>query len=103
MNTTPNQYKNLVRKPKSSYKQLFVKDHWFSARTLYCLHMDKESPLTPAQIAHDFDLPLEAVFEAIAYCQADPPEIREDQEMERAMIAEVKNRIASKRATCPSP
>jgi hypothetical protein len=28
-------YKYLVRKPKSVYKQLFVKDRWISARTLY--------------------------------------------------------------------
>ncbi len=34
MSTAPNSYKYLVPKPGSSYKQLFVKDRWISARTL---------------------------------------------------------------------
>jgi hypothetical protein len=34
-------------------------------------------------------LPLEAVQEAIAYCQSDPPEIRADWEMEEASIREM--------------
>ena len=34
--------------------------------------------MTPEEIAREYDLPVEAVKEAIAYCQTDPPEIRED-------------------------
>ncbi|HWY88890.1 MAG TPA: hypothetical protein VNX28_19410, partial [Gemmataceae bacterium] len=30
------------------------------------------------QMAEDFDVPLEAVREAIEYCQSDPSELRED-------------------------
>jgi hypothetical protein len=33
--STTTAWKHLVRKPKSSYKQLFVKDRWVAARTLY--------------------------------------------------------------------
>jgi hypothetical protein len=42
------------------------------------MFMSAEEPMTPEQIAADYGLPLAAVQEAIAYCQADPPEIKED-------------------------
>lgn len=41
-----------------------------------------DEPRTPAEIAEDYGLPLDAVNEAIAYCQSDPPEIQEDFERE---------------------
>ena len=44
--------------------------------------MRAEEPMTPEEIAADYGLPLEAVQEAIAYCQSDPPEIKEDFERE---------------------
>ena len=37
-----------------------------------------EETMTPEEIAADYSLPLEAVLEAIAYCQSNPPEIAED-------------------------
>jgi hypothetical protein len=40
--------------------------------------MNAKEPRTPEQLAADFEIPLEAVQEAIEYCQSDPPEIRED-------------------------
>jgi hypothetical protein len=40
--------------------------------------MSDEEPMTPEEIAADYGMPLEAVQEAIAYCQSDPPEIKED-------------------------
>ena len=44
--------------------------------------MNKEEPMTPEEIAREYDLPVEAVREAIAYCQTDPLEIKEDFERE---------------------
>lgn len=38
-----------------------------------------------ADIADDYDLPVEAVLEAIAYCESDPEEIRQDWEAEEAL------------------
>jgi uncharacterized protein (DUF433 family) len=87
MSTSPNHYQYLVRKPKSAYKQLFVKDRWVSARTLYGMCVREEEPMTPEEIAADYELPLDAVLEAIAYCQSNPPEIREDWEAEEALMA----------------
>ena len=78
-------WKYLVRKPKSNYKQLFIKDRWIAARTLYGETMGEDAR-TAAQVAVDFGLPLEAVHEAIAYCESDPPEIRADWEREEALI-----------------
>jgi uncharacterized protein (DUF433 family) len=76
----------LDRKPRSAYKQLFIKGRKIAARTLYGEYMSEEEPRTAEEIAADWDLPLEAVREAIAYCETDPPEIREDWEMEEASI-----------------
>src|SRR5262245_4424421 len=86
MSTTPDkQWKYLSRKPGSLYKQLFVTDRRISARQLYGQLVNEESPMTPEEIAADHGLPLEAVLEAIAYCQSDPPEIRSDWEAEVAL------------------
>jgi uncharacterized protein (DUF433 family) len=84
MNTTP-QWKYLVRKPMSLYKQLFIKDRWGAARTLYGQYVG-EGARTAEELAEDFNVPLEAVREAIAYCESNPPEIREDWEREEALM-----------------
>jgi uncharacterized protein (DUF433 family) len=80
------QWKYLAPKPNSFYRQLFIKDRGIRARTLYGLLMSEESPMTPEEIAADYDLPLEAVQEAIAYCQSNPPEIEQDFRREEALM-----------------
>jgi len=72
------QYKYLERDPKSSYKQLSIKGRRIRARTLYGMFMSAEEPRTVKEIAEDYNLPIEAVEEAIAYCKSNPPEIEED-------------------------
>jgi hypothetical protein len=42
--------------------------------------------MTPDEIAADYDLPLEAVQEAIAYCAANPPELAQDHAREEAVM-----------------
>jgi uncharacterized protein (DUF433 family) len=80
-------YKYLARKPRSVYKQLFIKDRWISARTIYGKYISEESPMTPEEIAADYDnLPLDAVREAIAYCESKPPEITSDYAAEEALM-----------------
>src|SRR5713226_8834395 len=84
--TTPSRtWVHLERDPKSSYKQLSIKGRRIKARTLYGLTQGEEA-MTPEEIAVDRDLPLEAVLEAIAYCESNPPEIREDFEREEASM-----------------
>jgi uncharacterized protein (DUF433 family) len=83
MNPNPaTTWKHLAPNPKSAYKQLFLKGRRIRARDLYGMYLSAEEPMTPAEIAADYDVPCEAVEEAIAYCQTDPPEIREDFERE---------------------
>ena len=64
--------------PKSCYKQLFVKGTRIRARVLYGRWRSVEEPMTPDQIAAEFNLPLDAVKEAIAYCEGNPPEVALD-------------------------
>ena len=86
--TTTTSWKNLAPNPKSAYKQLFLKGRRIRARDLYGMFMSVEERMTPEEIAANFGLPLEAVQEAIAYCQADPPEIKDGfQREERLMEA----------------
>jgi uncharacterized protein (DUF433 family) len=65
---------------------MFVKGTRIMARILYGMVVSEEEPRTPEEIAHAFGLPLAAVHEAIAYCESDPPEIREDWEREEANV-----------------
>ena len=83
--STAIKYQYLERDPKSSYRQLSVKGRRIRARTLYGCYVSQEDPRTPEQIAEDYDLPLEAVKEAIAYCESNPPELLEDQRREDAL------------------
>ena len=76
----------LAPNPKSAYKQLFVLGRRIRARTLYGLYMSADEPMTPEEIAREYDLPVEAVKEAIAYCQGDPPEIKEDFDREERIM-----------------
>ena len=84
-------WKYLAPKPKSHYRQLFIKDRWVAARTLYGQAVG-ENARTQNQLATDFNLPLEAVDEALAYCQMNPPEILEDWQREEALLIVAKNR-----------
>ncbi len=84
--TNPNQYKYLAPKPGSTYKHLFIKDRWISARTLYGMHVREEEPMTLEEIAADYNLPLDAVREAIAYCESNPPELAQDYAREEAWM-----------------
>ncbi len=78
MSDTTRQWKYLERRPGSSYQQLCIKGKRIWAWTLYCEFMSEKEPRSPQELAEDWGVPMEAVQEAIAYCESDPPEIRED-------------------------
>jgi uncharacterized protein (DUF433 family) len=86
MNESPKGWVWLAPNPKSSYKQLFIRGTRIRAEVVYGLAVDGSEPMTPEEVAQDMGLPLEAVREAIAYCEADPPEIREDHRREEAVM-----------------
>src|SRR5262245_23872859 len=89
MSAQPTPFKYLVRKPRSVYKQLFVKDRWIAARTLYGKYVNEDEPMSVEEIAADYDLPIEAVREAIAYCESNPPEIAGDLARDEALMKAV--------------
>jgi uncharacterized protein (DUF433 family) len=76
----------LAANPKSRYKQLFVKGTRIRARVLHGMFMSAAEPMTPAEIAAAFNLPLAAVQEAIVYCRSNPPEIAKDFEREERLM-----------------
>jgi uncharacterized protein (DUF433 family) len=79
------QWKYLEAHPQSSYKQLFLKGTRLRAEIIYdeMEWVEPDDPMTPEKIAADRNLPVEAVREAIAYCESDPPELREDHQRSR--------------------
>ena len=94
---TPTTWAYLTPNPKSAYKQLFIKGTRIRAEVLYGLTVDGSEPMTPEEVAADYGLPLEAVQEAIAYCQTNPPEIEEDFRREEArMEASGRNKPGNK-------
>ena len=84
MNPELTTYVHLAPNPKSAYKQFFVKGTRIRARVLYGWHACEE-PMAPEEIAREFKLPVEAVREAIAYCESNPPELLEDYVREEAL------------------
>jgi uncharacterized protein (DUF433 family) len=84
MSTTSTHYVHLAPNPKSAYKQLFVKGTRIRARVVYGWFACDE-PMTPDEIAAQYNIPVEAVREAIAYCESSPPELQEDYAREEAL------------------
>src|SRR5438876_10428728 len=84
--STSTTWQHLEPNPRSCYQQLFVKGTRIRARVLYGLFMSADEPLTPPEIAAEFQLPLAAVEEAIAYCQSNPPEIAQDLQREERLM-----------------
>src|ERR1700683_2161401 len=83
--TDPNGYQHLERRPGSNYKQLFVKGRRIRAEVLYRQTVGLE-PRTPQQVAEDYELPLEAIQEAIHYCLHNTDVLQDDRDREWASI-----------------
>jgi uncharacterized protein (DUF433 family) len=86
--TAPNttSWKYLAPDPQpTSYKQLCVRGTRVRARTLYGLCANSE-PMTPEEVAREYNLPVEAVLESIAYCESNPPDLLRDYALDKAMM-----------------
>jgi uncharacterized protein (DUF433 family) len=79
------QYKYLGPRYGSSYQQYFVKGRRIRAEVLYDDTLEPEAR-TPEEVAADYDVPVEAVYEAIRYCQENEDVLDRDREMELASI-----------------
>src|SRR5215211_1657384 len=78
-------YNYLEPDPSSSYRQLVVRGSRIRARTLYGLFVNAEEARSVEQIAADYQLPIEAVREAISYCESAPPEVALDLRRQAAL------------------
>lgn len=79
-----NGYKYLGPKRGSLYGQFFVLNR-MRAETLY-LETIGDQARTPQEVADDFDVPLEAVMEAIRYCEENEALLRQEWEEEEASV-----------------
>jgi hypothetical protein len=79
-----NGYKYLGPKRGSLYRQFFVLNR-MRAETLY-LETIGDDARTPQEVAEDFDVPLEAVLEAIRYCEENESLLRQEWEEDEASI-----------------
>jgi uncharacterized protein (DUF433 family) len=80
-------YQYLEPRPRSAYRQLFVKNTRIRAELIYRTHINTEEPMTVEELAADYGLPLPAVVEAIEYGKSNPPEIASDVAREQAIMA----------------
>jgi uncharacterized protein (DUF433 family) len=60
-------YIHLAPRAGSAYRQYFVRGRNLRAETLYRAIVGSE-PMTPDEVARDYDVPVEAVREAVHYC-----------------------------------
>ena|SRR5437868_13532143 len=79
--STATTYQYLEPHPGSSYKQLFIKGTKFRASQIHsaAYQRGEEDDRTPEQVAKDYGIPVEAVYEAIRYCESRPAEVAYDQ------------------------
>src|SRR5690348_16214116 len=80
---TPRPYQYLEARPGSHYRQLFLKGRRIRADTMYHAVHGPDS-YTPEELAEGYQLPLEAVLEALDYVERNPEVIRADQERDEA-------------------
>ena len=80
-------YQYLEPRPRSAYRQLFVKNTRIRAELIYRAHVNVEEPMTVEELATDYALPVAAIAEAIEYAKSNPPEIAADISREDAIMA----------------
>jgi hypothetical protein len=78
--STTTTYQYLEPHAGSSFKQLFVKGTKFRASQIYsaAYQRGEGDDRTPEQVADDHGIPVEAVYEAIRYCESKPVEVAYD-------------------------
>ena len=79
------QYQHLEARPGSNYRQLFLKGRRIRAEVMYHAVYGPD-PRTPEEVARDFEVPLEAVLEALDYVEQNQQLIREERDREAARL-----------------
>jgi uncharacterized protein (DUF433 family) len=76
-------HNHLAPREGSGYRQAFVKGRNLRAETLYRATVGPE-PMSPEDVARDYDVPLETVREAIHYCLRNAALLQEEREADWA-------------------
>ena len=83
--TTQTQYQHLEPRPGSNYRQL-----WLKGRRIRAAVVDESihgpDPFTPEEFAREYQVPLEAVLEALDYVASNRPLIEQERDEEAADI-----------------
>ena len=82
--TTKAKYQHLEKRPDKRSRELFVRGTGIRASTVW--HDRYVSRLSPEQIAKDRDIPIGAVYEALAYCQENWEVICHEKDLERQRL-----------------
>ncbi|MEO0835653.1 MAG: hypothetical protein AAFY16_06640 [Cyanobacteria bacterium J06642_3] len=86
INTSQTQWQYLEPRPNSWRKQLFFKGRRLRP-AIVCSSMLVEK-MTPEEAAYNWDLSIDEVKEAIAYCETNREVIQQDAEAERRYLEE---------------
>jgi uncharacterized protein (DUF433 family) len=78
-------YQHLEARPGSNYRQLFLKGRRIRAEVMYHAVHGPDS-YTPEELAEGYQVPLEAVYEALDYVERNPQVIQADREREEASL-----------------
>jgi len=79
------QYQHLEPRPGSNYRTLFLKGRRIRAAVVYNV-IHGPDPRTPEEFARDYEVPLEAVLEALDYVARNRPLIEQEREREAANL-----------------
>jgi uncharacterized protein (DUF433 family) len=82
---TETQYHHLEPRPGSNYRQLFLKGRRIRAAVVdEAIH--GPDPFTPEEFAGEYQVPLEAVLEALEYVAQNRPLIEQERDHEAARL-----------------
>jgi uncharacterized protein (DUF433 family) len=85
MSQTEKHYKYLEPRPGSNYRALWLKGRRIRAATVW-ESVHGPDPYTPEEFAENFQVPLEAVLEALDYVDQNPEIVEQDRECEAASL-----------------
>ncbi len=81
---TTTQWQYLEQRPDSWRKQLYIKNRKLKAFTVW-INL-KVNEMTPEEGVENWDLPIEAIYEAIEYCEQNQELLKQEAEAERQYL-----------------
>ena len=95
-------YKHLSPRRGSLYRQFFINGTRIRAQVIYDQTLEPE-PMSPTEVAEDYNLPLEVVLECIKYCEENAVLLRQEWEEEEASLARNRARDPAHYPVPPKP